>query len=146
MDAPVPEGVDWAKLAPRQGEPERWHPRVGSRLAALAGIETLPQVWAERLVALAFLHDFGKANRKFQRREGGHIREAAFIAGRPEKDVEAIQQEQGPAWRSPPSRLMEFCTEKELQNQTGHHVEEWPKVVTKEVMDNALDDLATMPP
>src|SRR6266516_3271312 len=28
MDAPVPEGADWAKLAPRRGEPERWHPLV----------------------------------------------------------------------------------------------------------------------
>jgi CRISPR-associated endonuclease/helicase Cas3 len=104
MDAPVPEGADWAKLLPRRGEPERWHPLVdhcsdvaacaealmanpvvGSRLAALAGIEVLPQLWAERLAALAFLHDFGKANRKFQGREGGHIKEAAFIVGRPER-------------------------------------------------------------
>jgi DNA topoisomerase VI subunit B len=37
------------------------------------------------------------------------------------------------------SRLMEFCTRRELQNQTGHSVEEWPLVVLKELMDNALD-------
>jgi Histidine kinase-, DNA gyrase B-, and HSP90-like ATPase len=37
------------------------------------------------------------------------------------------------------SRLMEFCTRRELQNQTGHCVEEWPLVVLKELMDNALD-------
>jgi hypothetical protein len=37
------------------------------------------------------------------------------------------------------SRLMEFCTERELQNQTGHGVSEWPKVVVKELIDNALD-------
>jgi hypothetical protein len=37
------------------------------------------------------------------------------------------------------SRLMEFCTRKELQNQTGHSVGEWPLVVGKELMDNALD-------
>ena len=37
------------------------------------------------------------------------------------------------------SRLMEFCTRRELQNQTGHGVEEWPLVVLKELMDNALD-------
>src|SRR5262249_20502376 len=37
------------------------------------------------------------------------------------------------------SRLMEFCTLKELQNQTGHSVYEWPLVVLKELMDNALD-------
>jgi hypothetical protein len=37
------------------------------------------------------------------------------------------------------SRLMEFCTERELQNQTGHSVYEWPLVVLKELMDNSLD-------
>lgn len=37
------------------------------------------------------------------------------------------------------SRLMEFCTRRELVNQTGHDVYEWPLVVVKEVVDNALD-------
>jgi DNA topoisomerase VI subunit B len=37
------------------------------------------------------------------------------------------------------SRLMEFCTRRELQNQTGHSVYDWPLVVLKELMDNALD-------
>jgi DNA topoisomerase VI subunit B len=37
------------------------------------------------------------------------------------------------------SRLMEFCSERELQNQTGHSLYQWPLVVGKEVMDNALD-------
>ena len=37
------------------------------------------------------------------------------------------------------SRLMEFCSERELQNQTGHSVYEWPLVVAKELIDNALD-------
>jgi DNA topoisomerase VI subunit B len=34
---------------------------------------------------------------------------------------------------------MEFCTKRELQNQTGHSVYDWPLVVLKELMDNALD-------
>jgi hypothetical protein len=34
---------------------------------------------------------------------------------------------------------MEFCTQRELQNQTGHSVNDWPLVVLKELMDNALD-------
>ena len=34
---------------------------------------------------------------------------------------------------------MEFCSERELQNQTGHSVYEWPLVVAKELFDNALD-------
>src|SRR5262245_60966649 len=37
------------------------------------------------------------------------------------------------------SRLMEFCTEKELVNQTGHPAQEWPLVLVKELFDNALD-------
>src|SRR5215472_6762685 len=37
------------------------------------------------------------------------------------------------------SRLMEFCTLRELQNQTGHSYDEWTLVVLKELMDNALD-------
>ena len=34
---------------------------------------------------------------------------------------------------------MEFCTRRELVNQTGHDVFEWPLVVCKELVDNALD-------
>jgi DNA topoisomerase VI subunit B len=34
---------------------------------------------------------------------------------------------------------MEFCTRRELQNQTGHSVDDWPLVALKEVIDNALD-------
>jgi DNA topoisomerase VI subunit B len=34
---------------------------------------------------------------------------------------------------------MEFCTKRELQNQTRHSGYEWPLVVLKELMDNALD-------
>jgi DNA topoisomerase VI subunit B len=37
------------------------------------------------------------------------------------------------------SRLAEFCSQKELVNQTGHAVEEWPLVILKELIDNALD-------
>jgi hypothetical protein len=38
------------------------------------------------------------------------------------------------------SRLMEFCNRRELINQTGHDVFEWPLVVLKEATDNALDE------
>jgi hypothetical protein len=37
------------------------------------------------------------------------------------------------------SRLLEFCSQKELVLQTGHPVEQWPLVVLKELIDNALD-------
>jgi hypothetical protein len=37
------------------------------------------------------------------------------------------------------SRLAEFCSQKELVNQTGHAIEDWPLVILKELFDNALD-------
>ena len=37
------------------------------------------------------------------------------------------------------SRLLEFCSVKELVNQTGHSIDQWPLVVEKELFDNALD-------
>jgi DNA topoisomerase VI subunit B len=37
------------------------------------------------------------------------------------------------------SRLLEFCSEKELVNQTGHAVDQWPLVILKELVDNAID-------
>ncbi len=37
------------------------------------------------------------------------------------------------------SRLMDFCSEKELVAQTGHQRAAWPLVILKELMDNALD-------
>jgi DNA topoisomerase VI subunit B len=37
------------------------------------------------------------------------------------------------------SRLMEFCTKRELVNQSGHDSWEWPLVTAKELIDNALD-------
>jgi hypothetical protein len=37
------------------------------------------------------------------------------------------------------SRFLEFCSEKELVNQTGHAVDQWPLVILKELVDNAID-------
>jgi DNA topoisomerase VI subunit B len=37
------------------------------------------------------------------------------------------------------SRLLDFCSEKELILQTGHQPADWPLVVLKELVDNALD-------
>ena len=37
------------------------------------------------------------------------------------------------------SRLMEFCTEKELVAQTGAESYKWPLVVIKELVDNGID-------
>lgn len=37
------------------------------------------------------------------------------------------------------SRLLDFCSEKELVAQTGHRPQQWSLVVAKELIDNALD-------
>src|SRR5947209_6540288 len=37
------------------------------------------------------------------------------------------------------SRLLEFCSKKELIAQTGHEVGDWPLVTLKELVDNAID-------
>ena len=37
------------------------------------------------------------------------------------------------------SRLMEFCSLRELQNQTGHSYYDWLLVILKELMDNGID-------
>lgn len=37
------------------------------------------------------------------------------------------------------SRLLEFCSQRELVAQTGHEVAEWPLVIVKELVDNGLD-------
>ena len=37
------------------------------------------------------------------------------------------------------SCLSDFCSEKELTAQTGHGPDEWPLVILKELVDNALD-------
>jgi DNA topoisomerase VI subunit B len=34
---------------------------------------------------------------------------------------------------------MEFCTQRELQTQTGHSINDWLLVIAKELIDNALD-------
>jgi DNA topoisomerase VI subunit B len=46
------------------------------------------------------------------------------------------------------SRLLDFCSEKELTTQTGHPRRDWPLVIVKELIDNALDacEEAGVPP
>lgn len=37
------------------------------------------------------------------------------------------------------SRLLDFCSERELVKQIGHGIDRWPLVILKELVDNALD-------
>jgi DNA topoisomerase VI subunit B len=46
------------------------------------------------------------------------------------------------------SRLLDYCSEKSLALETGHNRDEWPLVILKELLDNALDaceDIRTAP-
>jgi DNA topoisomerase VI subunit B len=37
------------------------------------------------------------------------------------------------------SRLLDFCSERELTKQIGHSSDQWPLVILKELVDNAID-------
>jgi hypothetical protein len=37
------------------------------------------------------------------------------------------------------SRLLDFCSQKELTKQIGHAADQWPSVILKELVDNAID-------
>jgi DNA topoisomerase VI subunit B len=60
-----------------------------------------------------------------------------MMSGRPKEPDEPAHKIERVAFTT--SRLMEFCTEKELVAQTGHESDKWPLVVVKELMDNGLD-------
>jgi len=59
------------------------------------------------------------------------------VSGRPKEPDEPAHRIERVAFTT--SRLMEFCTEKELVAQTGHESYEWPRVITKELVDNGID-------
>ena len=61
-----------------------------------------------------------------------------IVSGRPKAlDDEPVHKIERVAFTT--SRLMEFCTEKELVAQTGHESGKWPLVVIKELVDNGID-------
>ena len=59
------------------------------------------------------------------------------VSGRPKEPDEPAHKIERVAFTT--SRLMEFCTEKELVAQTGHEAHRWPEVIAKELVDNAID-------
>src|SRR5262249_18500513 len=72
----------------------------------------------------------GVAEGKARTRRAGDVTAAATMT----KREPGLQRE---TFRT--SRLLDFCNEKELVAQTGHRPEQWPLVVLKELLDNALD-------
>jgi Histidine kinase-, DNA gyrase B-, and HSP90-like ATPase len=61
-----------------------------------------------------------------------------IVSGRPKEPDEPAHKIERVAFTT--SRLMEFCTEKELVAQTGHESYEWLRVIVKELVDNGIDD------
>jgi Histidine kinase-, DNA gyrase B-, and HSP90-like ATPase len=59
------------------------------------------------------------------------------VSGRPKEPDEPAHKIERVAFTT--SRLMEFCTEKELVAHTGHESYEWPRVIVKELVDNGID-------
>ena len=59
------------------------------------------------------------------------------VSGRPKEPDEPAHRIERVAFTT--SRLMEFCTEKELVAQTGHQSYEWPRVIAKELTDNSIN-------
>ena len=60
-----------------------------------------------------------------------------IVSGRPKEPDEPAHKIERVAFTT--SRLMEFCTEKELVAQTGHESYEWLRVIVKELVDNGID-------
>ena len=60
-----------------------------------------------------------------------------IVSGRPKEPDEPAHKIERVAITT--SRLMEFCTKKELVAQTGHESYEWPQVIVKELVDNGID-------
>jgi Histidine kinase-, DNA gyrase B-, and HSP90-like ATPase len=60
-----------------------------------------------------------------------------IVSGRPKQTDEPAHKIERVAITT--SRLMEFCTEKELVAQTGHESYEWLRVIVKELVDNGID-------
>ena len=69
-----------------------------------------------------------------------------IVPGRPKEPDDPAHKIERVAFTT--SRLMEFCTEKELVAQTGHEAHKWPLVVVKELVDNGIDacEEAEVPP
>jgi DNA topoisomerase VI subunit B len=76
-----------------------------------------------------------------QAKSASPVRAVFTNCGKAESQETPIKPAKGKLTRVPftVSRLMEFCTRRELVNQTGHDVFEWALVVLKELVDNSLD-------
>jgi DNA topoisomerase VI subunit B len=142
--APGPRPPYLNRFVSRHGK-VMWAVRVGGgaqrRRVFLKSTYGSPEFESEYRAVLA---DAGVsiASEAFDQGESPRAKAADFTnCGKAETQESPIKQGQRKLARVPftVSRLMEFCTRRELVNQTGHDVTEWPLVVVKEAVDNALD-------
>jgi hypothetical protein len=87
--------------------------------------------------APTIVHDPATSRSRRFRRRSGH----AGLRGLPSA---ADQRKVGMSALAPrttfsTSRLLEFCSRKELVAQTGHEPDDWPLVIIKELIENSLD-------
>jgi len=83
----------------------------------------------------------GSDSRHRHRRDGGRVMSVVDENGDPSDRAPASRQ--GPRLDRivfATSRLIEFCSVKELTAQTGATPDQWPLVVEKELVDNAIDE------
>lgn len=106
-------------------------PGIRARLARLAGVADLADVWIERLTLLVFLHDMGKVNRGFQARSDtsappiGHIGPLrALLGSRPvhrlnQRVAEIMQAERLGGWGEAMPELLDVVL--------SHHGAPWDR-------------------
>ena len=117
------------RAAPREGDPrQNFRPEVSRSASSNAN-----QAQLVIKTHIAAGTDFEQA----ENREGGP--QFLPIVAKPDRPKPSKSRHKLTRVAFRVSRLMEFCSERELVNQTGHYVDDWPLVVLKELMDNALD-------
>jgi hypothetical protein len=122
-------------------------PTMAGMLRLIAGPKSNPRKGGKRSVSIDVIRDDERARRAKQKpafelakstSSEGVVFTNCGKADHPETPARSAQKK---LTRVPftVSRLMEFCNRRELINQTGHDVSEWPLVICKELIDNASD-------
>jgi DNA topoisomerase VI subunit B len=122
-------------------------PTMAGMLRLIAGPKSNPRKGGKRSVSIDVIRDDERAHRAkqkpaFELAKSTSSEGVVFTnCGKADPQETPAKPIQKKLTRVPftVSRLMEFCNKRELVNQTGHDVSEWPLVILKELVDNALD-------
>jgi hypothetical protein len=122
-------------------------PTTAGMLRLIAGPKSNPRKGGKRSVSIDVIRDDERAHRAKQKPAFEQAKNPApddrflQIVAKPRRKRRAKNKAEPKLTRVAfrVSRLMEFCTKRELQNQTGHSADQWPSVTFKELVDNALD-------